>query len=352
MILINRRTSMWGGDEHDFAQDYLTFEAINTGTFSLTIPANVGTSRLTSVSYSTDNGTTWTTTNNTNSSVTITTPQIQAGNKVMWKGIGDSYSSTSADSYNTFNSSHFSRFQSTGTFKVYGNMMSMLSGDSFRTNTVVNGTMAFTFMFYQCKITSAKNLVFGATTLSRKTFAFLFAGCTSLVETPRLFTYTDVQGGPWCARHMFSGCTSLVDASKLSLSKTVLTAATLNGQVSGIYYGMFQGCTNLEYPPKLPATTLSPDCYENMFINCRKMKTAPDLKAGKLENFSYKQMFSGCTALNHIKMIATNISASSCLANWVVGVSSSGTFIKHPNTNLNTGTSGIPSGWSVETESS
>lgn len=342
---------MWRG-EHDFSKDYLTFEAIDTGTFSLTIPASAGTARLTSVSYSTDNGTTWKTINNTDSIVTITTPQIQAGKKVLWKGVGNSYSSASSNGKNAFNSLLFSRFQSTGAFKAYGNMMSMLSGDSFRTNTVVNGEMAFTFIFYQAKVTSLKNFVFGATTINRRTFAFMFAGCTSLVDTPRLLTYTDVQSGPWCAMGMFSGCTSLVDASKLSLPKTSLTAATLNAQVSGIYYGMFDGCTNLEYPPELPATTLSPDCYENMFINCRKMKTAPDLKADKLENYSYKKMFNGCTTLNHIKMIATSISAKGCLDEWVSGVSSSGTFIKHPNTNLSTGSNGIPSGWSVEIESS
>ena len=47
-------------------------------------------------------------------------------------------------------------------------------------------------------------------------------------------------------------------------------------------------------------------------------------------------------------MLATNISASNCLSNWVQYVASSGTFVKHPDmTTLPTGTSGIPSGWTV-----
>jgi hypothetical protein len=59
-------------------------------------------------------------------------------------------------------------------------------------------------------------------------------------------------------------------------------------------------------------------------------------------------MFSGCSELNYIKMLATDISASGCLSNWVYNVSSTGTFVKNPAmTSLSTGTSGIPSGWTV-----
>ena len=48
-------------------------------------------------------------------------------------------------------------------------------------------------------------------------------------------------------------------------------------------------------------------------------------------------------------MLATNISASSCLNNWVNGVSSTGTFVKNAAmTRLSTGTSGIPRGWTVQ----
>jgi hypothetical protein len=59
-------------------------------------------------------------------------------------------------------------------------------------------------------------------------------------------------------------------------------------------------------------------------------------------------MFYNCKKLNYIKMLATNISASKCLTNWVSGVASTGTFVKNPTmTSLPTGTSGIPSGWTV-----
>ena len=59
-------------------------------------------------------------------------------------------------------------------------------------------------------------------------------------------------------------------------------------------------------------------------------------------------MFDGCTSLNYIKCLATDISASNCTFGWMNGVSSTGTFVKHPNMNdWTTGSSGTPSGWTV-----
>jgi hypothetical protein len=60
-------------------------------------------------------------------------------------------------------------------------------------------------------------------------------------------------------------------------------------------------------------------------------------------------MFNGCSNLNYIKCLATNISASGCTSQWVNGVSSTGTFVKHPDMNdWTTGAKGIPSGWVIE----
>ena len=59
-------------------------------------------------------------------------------------------------------------------------------------------------------------------------------------------------------------------------------------------------------------------------------------------------MFYGCTKLNHITCLAINKSAYRCTTDWVSGVSSTGTFFKHPNMNgWSTGASYIPSGWTV-----
>ena len=47
-------------------------------------------------------------------------------------------------------------------------------------------------------------------------------------------------------------------------------------------------------------------------------------------------------------MLATDVSATDCLRNWVYGVASSGTFVKDASATLPTGESGIPNGWTVE----
>ena len=62
-------------------------------------------------------------------------------------------------------------------------------------------------------------------------------------------------------------------------------------------------------------------------------------------------MFNGCTTLNYIKMLGVDISNTS-LKYWVENVAPTGTFVKHPDANIPTGTSGIPDGWTVETATS
>ena len=112
---------------------------------------------------------------------------------------------------------------------------------------------------------------------------------------------------------------------------------------------MFYGCSSLTTAPNLPATTLASNCYYTMFRGCKNLTTAPELPATTLENNCYQNMFYGCKKLNYIKMLATDISASNCLNNWVKDVSSTGTFVKNASmTSLPTGTSGIPSGWTVQ----
>lgn len=125
---------------------------------------------------------------------------------------------------------------------------------------------------------------------------------------------TSLEGKNYPFFNLFKNCSFLIDASNLILPATTLT--------DGCYQYMFYGCTSLTTAPELPATTLAYNCYLSMFY--------------------------GCTSLNHITMLATDISASDCLTNWVSGVSSSGTFVKHPNMDsLPTGISGIPEGWTV-----
>ena len=112
---------------------------------------------------------------------------------------------------------------------------------------------------------------------------------------------------------------------------------------------MFYGCTSLTTAPELPATTLANNCYESMFRGCIKLTSAPVLPATTLVYWCYNNMFRDCKNLNYIKCLATDISATDCIYNWVDGVASTGTFVKNPNmTSWPTGVNGIPTGWTVQ----
>ena len=103
----------------------------------------------------------------------------------------------------------------------------------------------------------------------------------------------------------------------------------------------------------LPATSLTQRCYNSMFYGCTSLIAAPELPAKTLTDYCYHRMFSKCTKLNYIKCLATNISASECLSDWVMSVASTGTFVKAVGmTEWSTGTSGTPSGWTVVDDNS
>lgn len=119
------------------------------------------------------------------------------------------------------------------------------------------------------------------------------------------------------------------------------------------FKNMFKNCTGLQSVSKhfLPATTLAMDCYQGMFSGCTSLTTAPELPATTLADYCYDYMFYGCKKLNYIKMLATDISAYSCLKNWVNGVSSTGTFVKNKDATWDAvGVSGVPVGWTVITD--
>ena len=92
-----------------------------------------------------------------------------------------------------------------------------------------------------------------------------------------------------------------------------------------------------------------------MFIDCTNLTTAPELPATTLAEFCYGTMFRDCEKLDHITMLATDISAPYCLDGWVIGVASTGTFTKAASLEqgtesgqIPTGISGIPEGWTVK----
>ncbi|MBR1557190.1 MAG: fimbrillin family protein [Prevotella sp.] len=321
------------------AVNYLRFTAIEDGTFTLTIPASVNTSYLTSVSYSLDDGDTWVTTENSSSAVTITTPTVTAGNSVVWKGDGKQYSSgTSA--------STASKFSSTGRYNVSGSIMSLLYGNGVN-KTVLPGNYTFIYLFNNnTKLVDASELLLPATTLRERCYAYMFNGCTSLTTAPELpaMTLANV-----CYLGMFYGCTSLTTAPDLP-------ATMIAGSC---YSNMFNGCTSLttapdlpattlqnqcyEYmfastaittAPELPATTMRPYCYQYMFYRCKSLTTAPELPATTVDINSYKYMFNGCTSLTTAPELPATTLQQYCYQNMFSSCTSLTTAPELPATTL------------------
>ena len=194
----------------------------------------------------------------------------------------------------------------------------------------------FKELFKDCtQLTTAPDLP--ATTLADSCYFNMFRGCSSLTYTPELPATTLAPG---CYDSMFYECTSLTEAPELP-------ATTL---APYCYSSMFVRCTSLTQAPELPATTLTDRCYFMMFDGCTSLTQAPELPATTLAQLCYFNMFNGCTQLNYIYMMATDINALACLYNWVLGVSSTGTFVKNAAATWDvTGADGIPEGWNVVT---
>ena len=192
----------------------------------------------------------------------------------------------------------------------------------------------YTYMFSTCtSLTTAP--VLPATTLANSCYSGMFQGCTSLVDAPALPVTTLAN---YCYQSMFNGCTALTTAP-------VLPAITL---VDNCYTGMFQNCTALTTAPVLPATTLANYCYQSMFSGCTSIVTAPELPATQLVYNCYTYMFKNCNNLNYMKCLATEITATDALKDWLSGVASTGTFVKEYGVEyLIDSPSGIPQGWTV-----
>ena len=317
---INGQDILGSGDivissgDKPYEEQYLTFEALEDGTFSFT---------KNDLQYSLDDGVTWQTL-----TAGTSTPTISAGNKILWKQTG----------FVNVNWEGAGTFSSTGKFNVYGNIMSLYYGDDFIGQTDLTGkNYAFTSLFSWCtNLISAENLILPATTLATDCYYTMFADCTSLTKAPELPATTLAN---YCYCGMFSGCESLKTAPELpattladhcyaemfkgcyALTKVseILPAKTL---ATECYNSMFFVCSSLTKVPDLPATTLAESCYVNMFYSCTSLTTAPDLPATTLANKCYWGMFENCTSLTKAPELPATTLANNCYYYMFSGCSS------------------------------
>lgn len=279
----------------------LTFEIISGGTINW--KTDKAGNSLT-IYYSKDSGSTWTP---LTSSTAGTSFNVSAGETVMFRGDNPSYMIANGNSYNTFSGS-------TAKFSACGNIMSLLNSTGFSAMTAISSNYAFGYLFSNCTgIISAEHLVLPATQLSLGCYSNMFNSARYLVEAPEL-----------PATNLATSC----------------------------YTRMFYSCSRLTSVPELPATTLFPSCYESMFYGCSNITTAPDLIATGWFNADncYKSMFQSCSKLSYVKcLISGDTTTLSYTENWLKSVSSTGTFVKHPNnTTWLRGDSYVPTNWTIE----
>ncbi len=195
------------------------------------------------------------------------------------------------------------------------------------------GHHAYYQMFYAALITNAPAM--SVTELPESACEEMFQSTSSLTTPPELLV---TRAGKSAMKYMFrsSGITSVPD----------LRLVTITG--SFVCQGMFENCQGLTKAPALPATTLYNGDYYMMFYGCRNLTQAPVLPAARLSAYAYGSMFQNCIKLAAVTMLATDISATSCLDNWLANVAASGVITKAAGTTLPAGASGVPSGWTTQ----
>lgn len=306
----------WQETERDWSREYLTFKALESGTFSFS--GN-------SVDYSLDNGKTWTIlASNT------PTPTVNAGNSIMFKAEITPSSSIGVGT-----------FSSTGRYEAMGNPYSLLYGDNFVGVTDISAkTYALYRLFYNSSnLVSAEKLSLPATTLANFCYYYMFYACTSLTTAPEL---PATKMASYCYDAMFMTCTALTTTQNVltfnasgatacfadmfrrckSLTKTVYLQP--NGSnpaygASGYCRNMYAECTSLTQIQNLPPVQLSgtlgvigsaPSAYTGMFSGCTSLVTAPLPQVTGLSNYCFEGMFRNCTSLTGFMGSSTRLPAT------------------------------------------
>lgn len=358
--------------------EYLTFE--------IQSPGDVIWKGYATISYSKNDGN-WTPITATSNGTPIS---VSSGDVLKFKG----------DNPNGYPGN---KFGSDGaTFKLRGNIMSLITSSDFENATSLVGVAHFNDFFNQCTgITDASDLVLPATTLSPSCYMTMFQSCTNMVKGPAVLPATTLPAN--CYSAMFKGCSSLTEAAvicgttlsqsccsnmfeqcvSLTVTQAVLPATIL---AASCYYDMFDHCESLETAPEvpattlaesccfgmfqhcfgmkhvqstLPATTLASGCYNSMFADNHVLEVAPVLPATDLVTGCYHSMFCDCWKLNYLKAMFLTTPGINYTQGWLYSQDTTrppGTFVRNASATWESGlernANTIPAGWTIETANS
>ena len=211
----------------DWSNEYLTFEALESGTFQFTNACE----------YSL-NGGAW-----TSLAAATNTPTLAQGDTIRWRA---TITPTSSNGIGTFSSS--------GRYNAVGNPLSIGNGNNFKTSTIRE------YQFYMLFKNSTKlinaNFLVLPTVSTQSCCREMFNGCTNLTTAPKLPATTLASN---CYRSMFLYCTSL----------TIIPALPATTLADSCYQYMFENCRmNLNGSLVLPASVIYSNSYNRMLTNC------------------------------------------------------------------------------------
>lgn len=172
----------------------------------------------------------------------------------------------------------------------------------------------------------------------------LFYGCTSLSSITNSVLEEVYFGGSaqYPMTLMFSNCTGLTDLSGITLPSS---------RSPYCFQQMFNGCIGLTAIPSwnYSRTSAYVGRYQGMFYNCSSLTSASVPDSGMDGQNAFGQMFYLCSSLSEMDVNFTGAYNTMNFMFWMMGVSSSGTFKCPEGADVSVrGTSGIPSGWTIE----
>ena len=334
------------------------FEALEDGsTVSMT---EYGSAPEVSISYSTDNGLTWSPFS-TDGSTTIT---INTGEKVYFRGV-NSNTSLSKDT------SNYRKFNGFGKLSCGGRISSLLTdSDKPDKNLGIDRDYCFYSLFNGMNVLEdARSLILPSGTGAKSVFRSMFYSCAGLKYAPlKLDIYNSDQGcismfencsrliqapelladviGPFCYEWMFRSCTSLVNAPVMHATATY---------ESGCYL-MYYGCTSLKVVPDFRFIGSRTRGLCGMFKGCTSLEHAPLIPATHpyIWTGAFSDMFIDCSSLNSVSVSFSSFKTNSGIliaGNWLSGVSQTGTFYcptaLGTNDTILRGASYCPEGWTV-----
>ena len=227
-------------EEHDYSKDYLTLDVLTSGTL---LWKSNGSNATKTIQYSINDGV-WTSVTSTNNGVAI---NVSAGDQVRLKGTETRYCNANKANYSGFDAG-------TATFNISGNIMSLVYGDNFESQTTLPSSWTFTQFFKQSSPVSAENMVLPATTMLESCYRAMFSKCTTLEVPPKILPAMTL--GTYCYYYMFENC-SITAAPELP-------APTL---ANYSYAYMFTGCSHLCYIKCLATTKSASNCLTSWVNN-------------------------------------------------------------------------------------